>query len=110
MVSTNYIDLSLVFTLNWLLYVSGGVLILLIMIYLLRRSTYHRPVEIKEKPEIEVKKIVGESLEVIAGISAVIASLSQTTKTVHIKEGSPTPPSIWKISSILNSLRDGEVH
>ncbi|MCS7126223.1 MAG: hypothetical protein NZ929_04855 [Aigarchaeota archaeon] len=109
MALTNYIELGIIFTLNWLLFVTGGIVALLILIYLLRRSTSPKPVEIKEKTELKEEKTVEEELELIAGISAVVASLSQPMKTVYVKESLEPSMSPWKISSILHSSRYGGV-
>lgn len=104
MVIMDNIGLGLAFTLVWFLLLTGGVFLLLLMTYLLRRALPPKPVKIKENTESKEEVTEGD-LELIAGVSAVIAALSRPVKTEHVREFLQPSTSLWKISSTLYSLR-----
>lgn len=101
-------DLSLgfAFALGWLTLLTGGVILILLITYLLRRVLSPKTVKIEEEIESKEEVIEGE-LELIAGLSAVVTALSQPVKTEYVREPIIPTTSIWKISSILYSSRYG---
>lgn len=103
----SYVEMGFVFALNWLIFVTGGIVFLLLMIYLLRRATSPKAVEIEERPEPRIERGVEDDLEAIAAISAVIASLSRPTVPLRVRASLEHPTSIWKISSLMHTSRYG---
>ncbi|MEM2548064.1 MAG: hypothetical protein QW810_04315 [Nitrososphaerota archaeon] len=98
------LNLGFGFTLGWLALLTGGVLLILLITYLLRRVMPSKAVEIEEKTESK-EEVGEEDLELIAGLSAVITTLSLPVKNKYIREPLTPTTSLWKISSILYSSR-----
>ncbi|MEM0275033.1 MAG: hypothetical protein QXE67_02135 [Nitrososphaerota archaeon] len=103
MVLIENISLGLVFTLYWLMFLTGGVLLLLLVTYIIRRVLSTKPKELEEKAELE--EVTEEDLELVAGLSAVFATLSKPTEISYRVEMPQPSTSLWKISSILYSSR-----
>lgn len=109
MILMENLALGIGFVLNWLLLLSSGVILLLLITYLVRRILSPRQVEIEQTAEPKSEEGGENGLELIAGISAVLASLQHPIKTEHVREITKPTVSLWKISSMLYSSRYREV-